>query len=145
MNKNFNGQTIVLKDRGMIGSFLTIQKNGNWIKPEFFAFEKVKLEDPVFEKIFNVYSTDQIEARYLLTTAFMERLITLTEIFKNNPIECSFYDDHLLITIQCKNLFTPGPINKSEDFIDDSKILLKSINTIFEIIDILKLDQNIGM
>lgn len=35
----------------------------------------VRLEDPEFEKIFVVYSSDEVEARYILSTSFMERLV----------------------------------------------------------------------
>lgn len=34
----------------------------------------VLLEDPEFERLFSVHSDDQVEARYLLSTSFMERL-----------------------------------------------------------------------
>ena len=33
---------------------------------------KINLEDPVFNKMYNVHSADEVEARYLITTAFME-------------------------------------------------------------------------
>lgn len=35
---------------------------------------KVQLEDPEFMKMFNVYAADQVEARYILTTAMMQRI-----------------------------------------------------------------------
>lgn len=74
MNKNFAGRTIIVKDRGGLL---------NWFKGKFGELETVKLEDPVFEKLFEVYSTNQIEARYLLTTAFMDRLLRLSDLFRN--------------------------------------------------------------
>lgn len=37
------------------------------------VYEEVKLEDVEFSKQFFVDSNDQVEARFLLTTAFMER------------------------------------------------------------------------
>jgi hypothetical protein len=137
MNKKFNSKTIIKKDKGRIG---------NWMKGKFSDFENVKLEDPNFENMFEVYSKDQIEARYLLTTSFMERLLNLSESFKGQSIECSFYDNKLLMMISIKdNLFEPGSIYDSEDFVDDAKSLLKEMNMIFQIIDILKLNQNIGI
>lgn len=137
VHKDFSGNTIVKKDSGTIG---------NWIKSKNTHLDKVKLEDPKFEKTFEVYSSDQVEARYLLTTAFMERLLQLTESFGGKGIECSFYKNKLLIMIPIKrNLFEPGSIYQSEDFVDDAKSLLKEMNLIFQIINILKLDQNIGM
>ena len=36
--------------------------------------QDVKLEDISFDKRFNVYTKDQVEARYLTTPTFMERL-----------------------------------------------------------------------
>ena len=67
MQKKFQGHTIVLKDHGLFSRFT---------KPQ--GMERVILEDPFFEKTFEVYSTDQIEARYLLTPVFMERIIKPT-------------------------------------------------------------------
>jgi hypothetical protein len=39
--------------------------------------EPVRLENPEFERRFEVYSDDQIEARALLTPAFMDRFTAL--------------------------------------------------------------------
>lgn len=137
MHKNFKGQTLIKKDFG---------KLFNWLGDKFSKLEKVTLEDPEFEKIFEVYSNDQVEARYLLTTAFMERLLKLKKSFNGQDIQCSFYDNKLLIMIELtKNMFEPESIYKAEDFTDDAKNLLKDMQIIFSIIDTLKLNQNIGM
>jgi hypothetical protein len=69
MNKNFSGKTIA---------------GTKWEIEKLSGFEEVKLEDVEFMKDMKVYSTDQIEARYILTTAFMERLYQLGESFSNN-------------------------------------------------------------
>lgn len=63
MNKKFEGKTVVLKDSGWLNLFKKIGRP-----------ERVKLEDVSFERQFEVFSDNQIEARYLLTTAFMERM-----------------------------------------------------------------------
>jgi hypothetical protein len=42
--------------------------------------EKVKLESIDFENRFIVYSNDQVEARYILTPSFMERLVKLEKM-----------------------------------------------------------------
>ncbi len=137
MHKDFKGQTIIKKDSGKIF---------NWLGDKLSDYDKVTLEDPVFEKEFEVYSSDQIEARYLLTTAFMERLIKLKDSFNGQDIQCSFYDNKLLIMIKLKkNMFEPESVYKSEDFTDDAKSLLKDMQIIFSIVDTLKLNLNIGM
>ena len=78
------------------------------------AFEEVKLEDPCFDKKFNVYSSDQIEARCLITPSFMERFQNLKTAFKSNKIKCSFYDTKMMIAISTKeNLFEIGSLFKN--------------------------------
>ncbi len=57
-----------------------------------------KTENPDFEKTFDVYSTDQIEARYLLSPSMMERLFALDREFNKN-ITISFRDSNILIAI----------------------------------------------
>ena len=137
MNKNFSGHTMVRRDAGAIG---------NWFKDKFSKLERVELEDPIFEKKFQVYSSDQVEARYLLTTSFMERLLDLGDAFDSNKLECSFYENRLLIKIDVtENLFEPGSIFEPEDFIDDAKTVLADMHQIFRVIDTLKLDQNIKL
>ena len=58
-HKQFNGVTKVYRDMGMLNWFAKLGQMGKG--------EKVKLEDVVFEKSFEVFSTDQVEARFILT------------------------------------------------------------------------------
>ena len=81
MNKKFSGETIVKKDNGLLGRWLS----RIYIK-KIEGLKNVKLEDPIFEKKFEIYSSDQQEARYLLTTSFTERLLELTELFPSKKI-----------------------------------------------------------
>jgi hypothetical protein len=61
--------TAVISDAGDFGNFAErMGKSGR---------QRVRLEDPVFEKVYEVYGTDQIAARALLHPAFMERLLAL--------------------------------------------------------------------
>lgn len=69
--RSLTGTTAVLTDEGVFGNFKT-----SW-KTE--GLETVRLEDPEFERRFEVYSNDQIEARALLTPAFMERFTSLAK------------------------------------------------------------------
>lgn len=84
--KNFKGQT-------------TIYRN-SWIKLRL-GEQRVKLENPEFEESFDVYSNDQIEARYLLTPTMMERLLDLDRKFPGK-ISISFRNSNVLIAIPDK-------------------------------------------
>ena len=137
MNKSFSGKTVIKKDIGTAG---------NWFINKSTSLKKVKLEDPNFEKMFEVYSDDQVEARYLLTVTFIERLKELVENFGGKSIQCCFYNNKLLMMIPIeKDLFETGSIYEAEDFIDDSKSLLKELSLIFNIIDTLKLNMKINL
>ena len=119
---------------------------GNWLSDKFGKLESVKLEDPVFEKKFEVYSNNQVEARYLLTTSFMERLLNLSELYESKSIQCSFYDDRLLLMIpSSQNHFETASIYRQATFVDDINTILEQMAHIFKMIEILHLDQDIGM
>lgn len=137
MNKNFSGKTVVKKDAGIIG---------NWVRDKFNDTERVKLEDPIFEKKFEVFSSDQIEARYILTTSFMERLLKLSDIFGDGKIQCSFFDEKLFIMINSKkDRFESGSVFVPVTFQEAINNILGGMNEIFSIIETLKLNQRIGL
>ncbi len=75
--------------------------------------QDVKLEDTNFEKRFNVFTKDQVEARYLLTPSFMERLKNLETAFGTKGIKCSFFDEQIMFAIPTnKDLFELGSLYK---------------------------------
>lgn len=69
--KSLTGVTAVVADGGAFGNFADrMTASGR---------QRVKLEDPVFERVYETYGTDQVSARALLNPAFMERLLKLGE------------------------------------------------------------------
>ena len=66
MKKHFTGATVV-GEKGRVSKVR--------------GFDKVELESVDFMKSRDVFATDQIEARYILTTAFIERLERLALFF----------------------------------------------------------------
>lgn len=81
--KDFQGQTVVFRN--------------SWFKWNASG-QRVKLENPEFEKSFDTYSTDQVEARYLLTPGLMEKLLELDRKFPGK-ITLSFLNSQVLIAI----------------------------------------------
>lgn len=112
MNKSFKGRTLLVRDEEIFNILSRTQA-------AFSGMQKVDLKDPRFEESYEVYSTNQDEARYLLTTAFMDRLLKLFNIFnkkiikdigKDIPIEISiqtsFFDNKILLAIPVEdNMF----------------------------------------
>ena len=68
--RDTNAVTAIVSDGGAFGNFRDRMLGGR---------ERVRLEDPVFEKVYEVYGTDQVAARALLHPAFMEKLLALGE------------------------------------------------------------------
>lgn len=112
-NKHFKGRTFVLPDRSekLFGSISKIFQSISISRPEL-----VKLEDPEFERLFVVYSDDQIEARYILSPSLMRRI---TEFKKkaNRTVSMSFLNSNVYIAIRYfKNLFEPRIFQTLLDF-----------------------------
>lgn len=107
--------------------------------------KQISLEDVKFAKKFKVFSEDEVEARYLVTTAFMERFLNLTTSFGAKKAKCAFFDDKVMFAISTrKNLFEFGSLFKS---LDDPKNIefFKELMSILDIIDYFKLDEKIGL
>lgn len=101
-NKKFAGETFVLSDAAerFLGRFGTMFQKMNMNRPQL-----VKLEDVAFEKAFAVYGTDQVEARYILSPALMQRLVTFRDKSKR-AISISFIDSQIYIAIPVsENMF----------------------------------------
>lgn len=108
-NKHFNGVTIVRPDsaESMLGAFgQRLQSLGRAMSDA----KLVALEDPEFEQAFAVYGTDQVEARYLLSTSLMRRLLD----YRNRvggKVHVSFVDNHVVLAIPSgTNAFEPPSI-----------------------------------
>jgi hypothetical protein len=140
MNKNFKGRTNICHDRGKIRNFFHSKSKNHK------GLERVTLEDPEFEKKFEVFASDQIESRYLLTTAFMDRLLKIVKLFGNSKLEAAFYDNSLFLVIPYRlNLFEPGSIFKATNYVKECKMIIAQMHLFFSIIETLKLNQRTGL
>ncbi|MGR6504242.1 DUF3137 domain-containing protein [Shewanella sp. Koi 1] len=135
-HKQFIGHTVVLKDRGGLANFLSDSHSG---------LQRVKLEDPLFEKEFDVFSTVQIESRYLLNTAFMERLQQLAKSF-DGDIQCAFFRNRLILFLpNRRSRFQMQSIFDSANFSAEFSQLNREMKQLFAIIEVLKLNEHTGL
>lgn len=137
MNKRFNGHTIIKEDLG--GAF-------NWIRDKTNKLEAVRLEDPKFEDRFEVYSSDQVEARYLLTPAFMERMLSVADAFGKARLRACFRDDRLYMLIPYRqNLFEAASLHKTVLETNSLRTVLRQVQELRGIVDALKLNERLGL
>ena len=112
-NKEFKGMTVILPDTAerLFGHVGTMLQSWNMSRGQL-----VKLEDPEFEKLFAVYGDDQIEARYILSTSLMDRIVK----FKNKTkrtVYMSFVGSKIYVGVSyAKNLFEPRVFKTVLDF-----------------------------
>ncbi|MBN1546207.1 MAG: DUF3137 domain-containing protein [Syntrophaceae bacterium] len=125
-NKSFKGTTIVLPD--------TAQKLFGDLGQALQGFnvqngQLIKLEDPEFEKLFVVYGQDQVEARYVLSTSLMRRLVNF-QTRAHKKMRFSFSGSKLYVAIASENeLFEPKiresllNISHVQEYYDDLKLV----------------------
>ena len=130
--KPFRGRVIVVEDAGWLLGLL----GGLGIPGE-----RIELEDPRFEKIFDVFGTDQVEARYLLTPRFMERLVELSRSVGHGKLQLAFDEDKLMIALSStEDQFEAGGFFTGLDNPERVQAVIDQIGRIFRIIEVLDLD-----
>ena len=133
MNKNFTGNTVIRPNTLLHSSPSPILKH-------------TELEDIDFEKKFDVFTDDEVEARYLITPSFMERLNEMQVAFKADKVSCAFYNKYLFVALHTsKDLFSICSLFKRVDDPKQFFTMFEEILSIIKLIDHFKLDQKIGL
>jgi hypothetical protein len=88
--KTLSAHTVVLPRRKM----------ANFFRRQFTPFQPISLVSPQFEKRFEVLSTDQVESRYILDPAFMERMMEAAALIGTKDVEISFLGDEMAFAIE---------------------------------------------
>jgi len=123
--KDFLGVTVVKRDAGVFNAL----QGG--------ALKRVGLVDPKFERVFEVYSNDQVEARALVHPVFMERLMEIEKAFRGGNVRCAFEGGRLLVLVEGENRFEPGsmfsPLTdpaRAKRVVDDIAQVLRLMDTV---------------
>lgn len=133
-NKYFNGHTVIVPDAeskilgGLFGE-----------SSERRSKELCQLENVEFEKAFSVYSTDQQEARYILTPKLMELVMEARLVFSPD-IRLSFHDNSVFVTVpQSTDRFEVrlfGPKITPEAAVGELAELVKLAEQLIETLDL---------
>ncbi|TKI70248.1 DUF3137 domain-containing protein [Sulfurimonas crateris] len=139
-NKNFSGETVVLPDsaQSTFGDLI-----GHWLQSNNMARDElVKMDDPEFEKEFVVYSTDQVEARYILSNSLMKKLLAFQQK-SSHKVHISFIQNHIYMAISYnKDLFEPSIFRSLLDY----KVAMEYVKTLhlaISVVEELKLNQKL--
>lgn len=135
LRRRLAGITAVVADAGAYGNFR------DWLTRS--GRERIRLEDPRFESIYQVWGTDQVAARALLTPAFMERMLALAERPGFDPPLALARDDTLTVAMPkawSKDLFEPPsylrPAASGEALVELDKDIAAVLATADAVIDL---------
>lgn len=107
--REFHGVTLVERQRMRLALF------GDTQTKDGIKLERIKMVDPRFEKAFDVYGSDQVEARYLVHPAYCERLMALEERFDGQKLKALFHRGDVVVTVESDNLFESGSLDSGRD------------------------------
>ena len=129
------------KNRQKFPTEIIIKDNGLFAPK---GYEKVLLEDTEFNKMFNVYSNNQVECRFILTTGFMEKIKALKILFNAKNIALSFIGRRLFIAIDIgKDSFNIAKLYKRTNNKKLIEKMYNQFNFILKIADLLQFTNKI--
>jgi hypothetical protein len=108
--RRLSGTTAVIHDAGGMGNLRDRIADRDR--------QRVRLEDPLFESRYEVYGTDQVEARALLNPAFMERFLRLGDSVVYGAPQALAVDSRLHLALpkrSPRDLFQPPGFRKPAD------------------------------
>jgi len=129
------------------GMFYKIKFNKSFNSELYLNSYKRKnmdLEDYDFNKIFSAHTNDQVEARYILSTSFMERLKEFKKLLGDDvKLRVSFIDNIMYVAVNSgKDFFEPKANKDLSDFNNILPYYLE-IEYLVEIVEILNLNLKI--
>lgn len=136
MPKNFEGETVLFEN-----ALTNLIVN----KKALRKFERTSLEDTEFNKKYFIYTTNQIEARYVLTTAFVERLKNIKFKFAASYLRMRFKNNRITIFASVhKDLFKMAKRGEKTDM-RTFDVLFEEIHSVLSLVDELKLNVRTGL
>ena len=103
------------------------------------GLQKVHLEDTEFEKYFNVYTTNQVEARYILTPDFIVKYKDIQKAFHSKNLSFSFKNNNIVINIPVDtDMFFLGNLSVSLSDKEEYTRFFNEFISIFNFIDVLE-------
>lgn len=126
-HRKFLGETIIKRDAGLMNRFNAPGKE----------FKQVGLASSKFEKIFEAWSTDQVEARTLLDPLMLERFEELDRLFNGAKFRAAFCDGKVYIALQVGDKLNIGSMFSRLDNPERIASIVREFDLVFDLIDVL--------
>lgn len=100
--EKFYGHTVLTQD---------VTAFGKWFQKQTSGLKHADLVDPQFEKAFDVFTDDQVEARYLIDPVMIENLKTMRDLYDAKTFSAAYYKNQVLVLLPSRrNYFEPANI-----------------------------------
>ncbi|NWG71197.1 MAG: DUF3137 domain-containing protein [Parvularculaceae bacterium] len=123
--RRFFGRTVVVRDSGILNALMKPGRD----------FQRVGLASAEFEKAFEAWSTDQVEARELLDPLVLERFQELERLFKGKKLRAAFSDGQLLIALEAGDRLNMGSMFKPLADPARVEVILSEFGVVFDLMD----------
>ncbi len=124
--RSFAGTTIIKRDANVFNALAKPGRN----------FKRVGLASSKFEKAFEAWSTDQVEARALLDPVMLERFEELERLFDGAKLRAAFTEGKLYIALEVGDRLNVGTMFRPINGPMRAGRLLKELDLIFDLIDV---------
>lgn len=131
-HKNFDGRTYLIRKSWFNSKKFTLR---------FTGARPIELEDIDFNKTFETMTTDDIEARYILSSNLMQRIMEYTDQ-AHGPVQIAFVDSRMYILTETKKDLFEGRFWRSDDE-QTLKIIYDEFMVYFNIIEAFTLNRRI--
>ncbi len=139
-NKRMDDVTLVTTDT-VESMFGDLARSAQRVLSSGSKLQLVELEDPHFEASFAVRASDPVEARYIMSLAFMEKLLSLKETL-GTDIQLIFKGEKLLMSIPTSTNFLDTHWHE-RDGQKQAQLLQNDLLNVLSTIDHLQIDENV--
>ena len=112
-SRKFHGTTLVTRDGAHRRFFIGGRKDTINLRGK--KLDIAEMVNPEFEDAFDVYSDDQVEARYLVHPDYCEQLIAMERAFAGKKVKALFCEGKLTVILEAKQLFESGGMDAGRD------------------------------
>ncbi|MWV27785.1 DUF3137 domain-containing protein [Aurantiacibacter rhizosphaerae] len=111
-SRRFYGTTLLVRNNAYKHFFGTKKDS---IKVIGKQLDYAEMTHPDFEDKFDIYTSDQTEARHLIDPLYVERLIAVEDSYQGEDVATIFHDGSLVVTLKTGNMFESGHIDARND------------------------------
>ena len=113
--RRFSGTTLIERDGARDGILGLFGREKQEIAMAGLRLSRMDTVDPEFDRRFDVWTDDQVEAHYLVHPAYVERLVAVETAFAAKNLRALFRDGELLVLFETLNQFESGSLEQRDD------------------------------